>query len=169
MQSENKTLLLFLLASIAFSCSRMDAVRLVEPKYTFNRYGRVENKPIPKDKKKVVSYWKLRGIDFDIMHTPDGKIDSLIKMNPDWAFIFYIKCNDSDTSKVVNTLDAYNQNFEAILDFNWDFAEKNALDTSLSSIGFICAPDNSILGLAVIGTTMSFFDSEFEKAKKILR
>ncbi len=169
MQIFKKIFPIVIIIMIICSCNRTRRLKLIEPEHTFNQYGRVENKPLPGGKKKVVSYWDIRSVDFILMHTPKGKIDDLMKRNPDWAFLFYIKCNIVDTLKVINTLNRYNQNFEVILDFNSDFVRKNNLDPNLASNGFICDSENSVLGTSVIGTTMSFFDSEFDKVKKILR
>ncbi len=152
-----------------FSCSENNKIKLVEPKHTFNRYGRVENKPIQTDKKKVITYLVVGMVNIIFADTPKGKVDSIIRANPDWQFIYYIDCQEKDSLYIMKKLNQYDCDFEVVLDFNREFEQKNFPDSHMGGIGYICDEANEVYGVSIIGSSKSFFDSEFAKAKEILR
>ena len=99
-----------------------------------------------------------------LYHTPDGKIDKIIKDNPTWQFIFYINADPADSAGIMNLLKRYDCRFPVILDPEGDFLNTNSLE-NYSQIGFICNKEGKIMGVSTIGTSQSFFDQEFRYAK----
>ncbi len=79
------------LTLLTTSCIRTQKLKLVQPVDVFNRYGRVENYSFDNSKKKVINFFDVRCIGMVMDYTPTGKIDRLIKNNPDYDFIFLYK------------------------------------------------------------------------------
>ncbi|MCI1785597.1 MAG: hypothetical protein LKI59_05610 [Bacteroidales bacterium] len=168
-----KIFIYFLLSAsclLPMSCQNSHKIKLVQPadNVVYNRFGKVQGYSIDMSKKKVINYLTPGGLNDDLYHTDKGKIDRIIKDNPDWDFIFYIGCQEADTSKVMEILTQYGCNFPVILDIDKNFLKTN-LDSQYSEIGFICDSKNEIMDVCVIGTKQSSFDTDFRKVKRILQ
>ncbi len=116
-------------------------------------------------KNKVVTYVDYLDLKGFMGEAPKGKIDSIIRDNPDWEFIFFVKAELKDSSNVVKLLEYYDNKFPVVLDINGRFAESNNMK-GIIVIGYICDKKNEIFGGGVIGSKMSVFDKEFQKIKK---
>ena len=89
--------------------------------------------------------------------------------NPDWQFIFYINCLPEERIQVPKILKKFNCTFPVLLDEDAKFLKTNKMNEEYTAIGFILDSRNSVVGMGIIGTTMSLFDSEFTKAKRVAR
>ena len=148
------------------SCGSGNALKLWEDfEYVYDRHGTVESYSIAHEKPFVCSWFSLNGLAFALQYTPPGKIDQIIGDNPDWEFVFYCGCNQSDSLVLQQLLDAHDCSFPIILDSDNELGRINYDNSSYGSITTICGPDGTKLGSGVIGTSMSFFDSSFEDAK----
>lgn len=133
----------------------------------FDANGRVEDYRIRKGRPFVVTLLMTREFSDVLFHTPKGKIDRIIEENPEWEFVFYCKGAPGDSSKVMDVLSRYGCRFPVIMDPEGRWEREN-IDGKYSAIGVICDAEGNMLGMSVIGTSQSFFDSEFAKAKRAL-
>jgi len=157
------------LLSSLFSCTPKNQVNIVLPdNNVYNKDGKVNDYKIDLSKKKVIDYFTIGGLIMNLEYTDIGKIDRIIRENPDWEFIFYVKCEEKDTTKVKGILSRYECRFPVILDFKNEFYEKN-FSEQYGGIGFICDERNRSLSLAIIGTRQSFFDQNFARVKRTLK
>ena len=167
-----KNLLLPVLLAIALSaCQPVKRVGFWED-YTdvFDADGRVENYQIEKGKYFVIQYLTLDNLRDVLYHTPEGKFDKIIEENPAWEFVFYCECPVSDSLKLMNLLERYHCRFPVILDpeGQWPVQNLGCRPHSYLAGGVICDERGKVLGGSVIGTTQSFFDSEFIRANREL-
>jgi hypothetical protein len=163
-------LLILLSVSLIISSCGGHRIKIIYPSdNVYDMHGKVNDYSIDDTKKKVVQFSSLHGIPFIMDYTPKGKIEKIIRDNPDWEFIFYVYGEQADTSELISALKKYQCNFPVIFDYKNEFQEKNFGDVRYGGIGFICDRNNKVVGLSEIGTTMSFFDQEFAKAKRICR
>ena len=132
-----------------------------------DRNGPVEV-PLVQDGKKVVMYYTAGGFAFSMQDVPHGKIDGIIRDNPDWQFLFYVHCQtDEEVEFVRKWLANIGDDFAVRIDRDNAFRKANNMD-EYGSIGFILDEKGRKLSVCVIGTPRSFFDSEFRKAKRML-
>lgn len=122
-------------------------------------YNITGNKPF------VVQYFSLKFMEFILEDTPCGKIDQIIRDNPEWEFIFYCNCSESEVPELQTILSRYNCGFPMIIDIEGEFARINGLGNQKMAIGFICDEKGMHIGTSVIGASMSLFDSQFKAAK----
>lgn len=148
-------------------CSRSQKIITPDIATVYDYYGRYEGYKIDHSKPKSVQYFTPGGLHFALEHTPVGKIDKLIEENPEFEFLFYIVVEEpKDTAVVMRILDKYSCLFPVMIDFEGEFKRANfSRNEDYGSIGYICNGKNEIMGLGVIGTSMSFFDGEFRKVK----
>lgn len=164
---------------IFFSCKQFNEnrfVKLVEVPTVYNWKGHVKEYKFDKKKKKVINYLgKVGSLRNILEHTDRGKIDRIIRENPDFQFVFYIdRVVPADTVAFKELMLKYRCAFPVILDFKDEFykANKNRLipeNDRYSQIGYICDKDCYIYEISVIGTRQSFFDEMFRKAKRQMR
>ena len=158
---------------LAISCKNIsrNKVELPPVANAYNYNGINKDYKIDPEKKKVISYiaplYSFRTL---LEQTPAGKIDRIIKDNPNYEFIFYCdQIAPDDTTEFKQLLARFNCRFSVILDFNDDLYKLNKRilnpvnNGRLSKISLICDQDNRVLDYAVIGTSMSFFDKVFAK------
>lgn len=164
-----RVLFVLCLALSLVTCSRRHQISCPEVDISVNRYGDKKPSPILK-KKTVVNFFTPAGLISSLEDTPMGKIDKIIKENPDWQFLFYISCNPGQKGQVMKVLDKYNCNFSVLLDYKDAFRKENKrIEKDLTAIGFILGADNNVIALSVIGDTRSMFDASFKRAKRIAR
>ena len=111
-----------------------------------------------RDGKKVVQYLSTWSLGVTLENTPPGK-----------QFIFYINCLPEERIQVPKILKKFNCTFPVLLDEDAKFLKTNKMNEEYTAIGFILDSRNSVVGMGIIGTTMSLFDSEFTKAKRVAR
>lgn len=159
---------LLIFVVIISSCQRSHTLILPEDMLCVDRYGVVDTLHIHEGKKVVqfLSTWSL-GVTLET--TPPGKIDAIIRKNPDWQFIFYINCRPEEKVKIPRILEEFNCSFPVFLDEDALFLKINKMDEEYTAIGFILDSQNTVASMGIIGTTMSFFDKEFSKAKRVAR
>lgn len=131
--------------------------------YVFDKDGETYE-AIDHSKHHYYLYTTERNLRSTLSHTPDGKIDKIIRKNPSWQFIFYINADPADSASIMNMLKKYDCRFPVIFDPEGDFLKVNSLE-NYTQIGFICNKEGKVLGVSTIGTTQSFFDQEFRYAK----
>ncbi len=157
-----------LLLSLIYSCENKNNIKTPDVRDAINRNGPIEVPPV-RDGKKVVMYWSAGGFAFSMEDVPHGKIDGIIKDNPDWQFIFYVYCkSDEDVELVKAWLKYIGDDFAVRIDRKDAFKKANRM-MEYDSIGFILDSEGNRVGLSVIGTPRSRFDSEFRKAKQIIK
>lgn len=155
-------ILLFLLFVLC-SCNGK-TYKTPEVREAINRNGPVEV-PYIHEGDKVVMYYSAGGFAFAMEDVPHGKIDGIIRDNPKWQFIFYVYCkSDNEVAWVKSYLEAVGDDFAVRIDRNNAFKKANHM-SEYDGIGFILDKDGYSLGMGVIGTSRSVFDSEFRKAK----
>lgn len=173
----NKIFLLGLLL-LCWACSgKYDRAKIVELKTAYNYQGLDTSYSIDMNKKRVISYIGPKGSFADLLATtPIGKIDKIIKDNPDFDIIFYIdRIEKEDTTYIKNILKNYNCKFTVLLDFDSEYYKQNESILNpmksgrLTKISHICDRDGRVRGLAVIGTRMSVFDPIFARTKRYMR
>lgn len=174
---KNNVLLYFLAFMILSSCKYIGPDRsltLVNVPTVYNWKGLVKSYHFNKNKKKVINY--LGGVDHlkeVLSQTDSGKIDKIIRENPNFQFIFYIdRIVPDDTVTLMNVLRQYRCAFPVIMDFNEEFYKANKerfhleKPNRMTKIGYICDEECWVYELSVIGTRMSYFDEMFRKAKR---
>ena len=160
---------IFLLVAMSFlSCHKTRTLQLPEDMLCVDRCGVVDTIPIHEGKK-IVQFLTKWSLEVTLDNTPPGKIDALIRNNPDWQFIFYIHCKAEEKVQIPKILDKYNCRFPVMIDEDASFLKKNRMDKEYTAIGFILDSRNAVVGMGIIGTTMSFFDAEFNNAKRVAR
>lgn len=158
-----KRLVILMLLTLV-SCSQGKEILPWEGyRYVFDKDGRA-SVTFDHTKHHYYLYTTESNFSSSLYHTPEGKIDKIIKGNPSWQFIFYVKADIADSSSIMKMLKRYDCDFPVILDPDGDFLQINSLE-DYSQIGFICNKDGRIFGVSTIGTTQSFFDQEFRYAK----
>lgn len=150
------------------SCGRDRSIILLpENLPSVDRNGEIEGIPVMEGKKVV--QFLYAGLLVDIMKMAPGKIDRIIQDNPDWQFFFYIYCkSEKETEILCDYLDQFDCRFPVMIDYDQMFLKKNRMD-HYTAIGFILDRYNKTIGMSVIGDPRSFFDSEFNKAKRIVK
>ena len=148
-----------------FSCREPAKQQLVLGNgYVYDRTGRVDSASLDdtydKDKT-VVTYLDIRVLDVVLSETPKGKIDRIIRDNPDWNFVFMINAKLADSSYVVKKLNQYECAFPVFLDKDEEFKENNHLNNILATTYIY--KRGKIVNLGVIGSSKSFFDEAFKK------
>ena len=133
----------------------------------FSAAGRVTDYQIRQGRPVVIQILDLPCWEDALRHTPDGKIDRIIAENPIWEFFFYCECPVEDSLKVMKMLERYHCGFPLILDpekkcQRLRYGEKS----HYTAVGAICDERGKTLGGSIIGTTQSFFDSNFLNAKR---
>lgn len=157
------------LVILCLSCTPRNLIHIVPPNNNvYDRNGKVQGYSIDMSKKKVVDYFNVDGLIMVLNYTDSGKIDKIIRENPDWEFIFYVGCKQKDTAKVKDVLSWFKCDFPVILDFDDEFAEKN-FNQKYSAIGFICDSKDRSKAVSCIGTRQSFFDSDFARVKSTIK
>lgn len=146
-----------------------DRIECMEIPVAVNRAGDVAPPLIVRNTKTVVTYFTPGGMGFSLDGTPRGKIDRIIRDNPDWQFLFYVDCSPKWKNTVIHYLNEYDCNFPVMLDYEGKFKQKNLVQKDLTGIGFILDADSRQLGCSVIGDSRSLFDSEFKKAKRMAK
>ena len=131
--------------------------------YAFDKDGRVPVL-IKHEKHRYMLHTNISHLRNLLYHTPEGKIDKIIEENPLWQFLIYCRCEVEDSTMLMRLLKKYDCDFPVIIDPDGSFITLNGLD-QYTEIGFICDKDNRCYGVSSIGTTQSFFDQEFRKAK----
>lgn len=169
-----KKLILILLCFVALnsSCTSHHKIKLAyDFDNVFDRKGRVEGYAIDEGKKKVINFSKANSFYEFLYNSPKGKIDSIIKSNPDWEFIFYCSGQPKDTADIVKFLDEFDCDFPVIMDYTNEFGKMNfpAPADEMGIIGYICDKNNKIYGLGPMGDTRSTFDGEFRNVKRMLK
>ena len=156
---------------LLLSCSSLGRKKVCLPQLSFeiSDKGLYEVNQTNRNGPNVISYFTPATLRTVLSETPRGKIDSIISGNPDWIFLFYISCTERDTGRIVKTLCDYGCKFSLYLDYKGDFKNLNFPNKAFSAVGYICDEDCYIYGSAVIGSSKSFFDSEFSKVKRLLR
>ena len=161
----------FLLAvyCLIFGCCTSNTV--IKPwegyTYAFDKDGRT-TVLVSHEKHRYMLYTNISFLRNLLYHTPEGKIERIINENPSWQFLIYCRCNPEDSTMLMRVLKQYNCEFPVILDPDGSFLKQNGLD-QYTEIGFICDKDNRCYGVSSIGTTQSFFDQEFRKAKSEIK
>ena len=161
----------FLLAvyCLIFGCCTSNTV--IKPwegyTYAFDNDGRT-TVLVNHEKHRYMLYTNISHLRNLLYHTPEGKIERIINENPSWQFLIYCRCNPEDSTMLMRVLKQYNCEFPVILDPDGSFLKLNGLD-QYTEIGFICDKDNRCYGVSSIGTTQSFFDQEFRKAKSEIK
>jgi hypothetical protein len=133
----------------------------------FDANGRVENYTINKGKPFVINSFRYDAFRYVLFHTPEGKIDRIIEENPDWEFVFYCQMAPEDSMRLIKLLSRYHCHFPVIMDPDGVWVHEY-LKGDYSAIGVICDKTGNTLGVSVIGTSQSSFDSEFASAKRAL-
>ncbi len=163
---------LFLAASLT-SCDhymKIHPVELQEGMYVIDRHGLVKDYAPDLSGNKVYTYLMRTSCLKEWMKfSPHGKIDQIIAENPEWVFLTYVEGVPEDSTFVRSTLDKYDCGFPVILDTKGGFRKRNPRMNEMALWGGICNKRGEVLGASVIGDSMSFFDSEFENAKRIMR
>lgn len=160
---------LLIMESVLFSsCHRSRTLILPEDMLCVDKDGVVDTIHI-RNGKKVVQFLSTWSLDVTLENTPPGKIDAIIRNHPDWQFIFYIHCLPEERIQVPKILEKFNCKFPVLLDEDAKFLKMNKMNEEYTAIGFILDSRNSVVGMGIIGTTMSIFDSEFTKAKRVAR
>ncbi|MEG1898984.1 MAG: hypothetical protein RR183_04845 [Bacteroidales bacterium] len=121
-------------------------VVLVDVPTVYNWKGVVKNYHFDKSKKKVINYLGgVRNLKNVLEHTDSGKIDKIIRNNPDFQFIFYVdRVTPDDTIAFMDVMRKYRCTFPVILDFEEEFykANKDRLclekPRRMAKIGYIC-------------------------------
>ena len=152
------------------SCDRPAKQQLLlNDTFVYNRNGRIYNQyPESFDKERVIiTYLDLRIIDYVLRETPRGKIDKIIRDNPNWLFVFVCDSQLKDSSIVVNKLNHYGCDFPVILDVDHEFEREYRLEHFLATTFVIKGNKRNNLG--IIGASNSFFDSEFDRYKQSVR
>lgn len=160
-----------------FACDgrRGNPVNLVEVPTVYNWKGLVSSYHFDNSKKKVINYFGYLGNFRETLeHTDKGKIDRIIRENPDFQFIFYIdRIKPEDTTAFMQIMRTHQCAFPVILDFKDEFYNQNKAHLNspgrLTDIGYICDRECYVYGLSVIGTRQSFFDQAFRKAKRLMK
>ena len=161
----------FLLAvyCLIFGCCTSNTV--IKPwegyTYAFDKDGRVPVL-IKHEKHRYMLHTNISHLRNLLYHTPEGKIDKIIEENPLWQFLIYCRCEVKDSTMLMRLLKKYDCDFPVIIDPEGSFIKLNGLD-QYTEIGFICDKDNRCYGVSSIGTTQSFFDQEFRKAKSEIK
>lgn len=150
------------------SCHRSRALELPEDMLCVDRSGVIDTLHIH-DGKKVVQFLSAWSLKVTLETTPPGKIDEIIRNNPDWQFIFYINCRPEEKAQIPKILEKFNCRFPVLLDDEARFLKLNKMDEEYTAIGFILDSRNAVVGMGIIGTSMSFFDGAFAKAKRVAR
>lgn len=174
---KNKILYFLGLVILLSSCRQLGfdrSIKIVDVPTVYNWKGLVKNYHLDKTKKKVVTY--LGGVAHlkDVLqYTDQGKIDKIIRENPDFQFIFYIdRIVPEDTTAFMEVMRQYRCAFPVILDFKEEFFHANKdrhpleKPNRMTKIGYICDKEGCIYEMSVIGTRKSFFDESFIKAKR---
>ncbi len=130
--------------------------------YVFDKDGRT-NVTIDPTKHHYILYTTESNFRSVLSHTPEGKIDKIIRENPSWQFLIYCKTEPSDSLELMLLLSKYNCSFPVILDPSGEFLSINEIESTYTLIGYICDRYGKVLGGSIIGTTQSFFDQEFQK------
>lgn len=151
-------------------------ITLVEVPTVYNWKGTVKGYQFDASKKKVINYFGfMNNFRNTLEHTDMGKIDRIIRENPNFQFIFYIdRIKPEDTTAFMQIMRKHRCAFPVILDFNEDFYHQNEKhlfieNSRLTGIGYICDEQCRVYGISVIGTRQSFFDQEFRKAKREMK
>jgi len=156
----------FILLFIVCSCGGQ-RIKTPDVREAINRNGSVDV-PFIQEGKKVVMYYSAGGFCFSMQDVPHGKIDGIIRDNPGWQFIFYVYCKSDEEVDVIKAwLEHIGDDFAVRIDREDAFKKANKME-EYDSIGFILDDKGNQIGLAVIGTPRSIFDSEFRKAKRIV-
>lgn len=133
----------------------------------FNAEGRVENYRIQKGRPFVIQILDLDSWTDVLRHTPEGKIDRILEQNPTWEFIFYCECPVSDSLRVMELLNRYHCHFPLILDPDRNCQHlRYGKNSHYTAVGAICDERGKSLGGSIIGTSQSFFDSDFINANR---
>ena len=158
---------------LCLSCDmNRSVIELVDCADIYDYEGKYkEEYMIDHSRPKVITQMTAVSLKKNLENTPIGKIDRIIRENPDFEFIFYIDYLDQkDTLYVMELLEKYKCKFPVILDFEVKFQGKNfGPKERYGSTGFICDEKNRVYGVSVIGTDMSFFDKEFLRSKKEIK
>lgn len=142
-------------------------IKTPDVREAINRDGPVEVPPV-QEGKKVVMYFTAGGFAFSMEDVPHGKIDGIIRDNPDWQFLFYVSCGSDKEVEFVRKWMAYiGDDFAVRIDREHAFRKANKMD-ECGSIGYILDEKGKQMSVCVIGTPRSFFDSEFRRVKRIL-
>lgn len=164
-----KPLLLYFVLIVSCNLQQGRRISLLNnSEMAFDKNGRVRVR-IQNHVKTFVQYNTIDELSNMLYHTPKGKIDSIIKNNQDWQFVFYCKCALADSCRLMAILDRYDCCFPVIIDSEDQFLISNGYSLTYSEIGMICTENGLILGVSSIGTRQSFFDEKFERAKRSLR
>lgn len=154
---------IFLLLSVSCTESGTRIIPWTEYAHVYDQSGRTEF-TIDANKHHYMLHTTLYNFNDCLAHTPKGKIDRIISANPSWQFIFYCHCQVSDTSQLINLLKKHDCKFPVIIDPEREFLTLNKIE-KYTEIGFICHQNGKCQGISTIGTSQSFFDKEFQKAK----
>lgn len=164
-------LILICLVVLSSSCTSHQKIKLVYNfDNVFDRNGRVTGYSFDKSKRMVINFVQANTMNEWLSFSPERRIDSIIKSNPDWQFVFYCYGRKADTLRVIRMLNRFNCNFPVIFDFTNEFAKKNfsAPIDRIALIGYICNKNGKIYGMGPMGDPRSMFDVEFRKAKRII-
>ena len=151
------------LALIACSC-RQTYVPWEGYTFAFDKDGRTPVLVVH-DKHHYMLSTKLPLLENTLQHTPDGKTDRIIEENPSWQFLIYCRCSPEDSTKLMSILKKYDCTFPVIMDPEGEFLKINRIEETYSEIGLICDKEGKCHGVSTIGTSQSFFDQQFRKAK----
>lgn len=172
MKCKLSSVYLFLIVALT-SCDhymKIHPVELQDGMYAIDRHGLVKDYAPDLSGNKVYTYlMETSCLITWFGYTPHGKIDQIIAENPEWVFLTYVEGAPEDSAFVRSTLDQYDCDFPVILDTKGRFRKRNSRMNDMALWGGICNKRGEVLGASVVGNSMSFFDSEFEKAKRIMR
>lgn len=136
--------------------------------YAFDKDGRT-TVLVNHDKHHYMLFTNPPNLENSLNHTPDGKIDRIIKDNPSWQFLIYCRCCQEDSTKLMSILKKHDCSFPVIMDPEGEFLKINRIEETYSEIGLICDKEGKCHGVSTIGTSQSFFDQQFRKAKSEIR
>lgn len=167
-----KKLFIYILLLLSVSCTSKTSSKyldLIVPEDVYTKDGIVTDYAIDPKKPCVVTLITgIWSVDFLYGHTPENKINKIIAENPEFDFIFYFDIDRSETEELMERLTRYNIDYPVIFDYDHLFADNNKAFSKYFTTGTLtCNQHKKFISMdGMIGTSMSFFDSNFPKTKK---
>lgn len=168
--------ILVIACTFIISCSsREDFIGVLQPAgNVYTQDGLVSDYVIDIRKPRFVQFYTPGGLasEFYDKFLLPGQIDKIIEDHPEWEFVYYVDCKDSnDLDYLISILKKYDEKWRAIVYFNQEFQKAYGLKDGdrLSSQGFFWAHDNVCLGSPMRDLSGRYINHYIERYNKQYR